>query len=130
MAHPGTVSADALEHDHAAMLRRWIWRDFVDIVLGIWLLASPATLGYRERALIWSDLVSGLLIVVLAILTLSPRFDLARWGICFAGIWLLFAPLIFWTRDAGAYANDMLVGALVIAFSVLIPMMPSRAHHE
>jgi hypothetical protein len=61
---------------------------------------------------------------------LSPRFDLARWGLCFSGIWLLVAPLIFWTNDAGAYANDTVVGALVIAFSVLIPMMPSRAHHE
>lgn len=43
---------------------------------------------------------------------------------------MLFAPLVFWSSDAGAYANDTLVGALVIAFSVLIPMMPSRAHHE
>ncbi len=116
--------------DHSAMLRQWIWRDFGNIVLGVWLLASPATLGYRDAAMIWSDVATGALIVILGILTLFPRFDLARWALCLAGIWLLFAPLVFWTRDAGAYANDTLVGALVIAFSVLIPMMPSRAHHE
>jgi uncharacterized membrane protein len=112
------------------MLRRWIWRDFANILLGTWLIASPATLGYRDAAMIASDLATGILIVILGVLTLSPRFDLARWGICFSGIWLLFAPLVFWTRDAGAYANDTVVGALVIAFSVLIPMMPSRAHHD
>jgi uncharacterized membrane protein len=117
-------------HDHAEMLRRWIWRDFTNITLGLWLVASPSTLGYRDTAMVWSDVGTGIVIVVLGLLTLSPRFDLARWGLCFAGIWLLFAPLVFWTRDAGAYANDTLVAALVIAFAVLIPMMPSRAHHE
>jgi hypothetical protein len=126
---------DAAHHastgqDHAEMLRRWIWRDFANIILGVWLLSSPATLGYRDDPLVWSDLASGSLIVALGLLTLSARFDLARWGLCAVGLWLLVAPLIFWTRDAAAYANDTLVGALVIAFSVLIPMMPSRAHHE
>ena len=112
------------------MLRRWIWRDFANILLGIWLLSSPATLGYRDDLLVWSDVTSGSLIVALGLLTLSSRFDLARWGLCGVGLWLLVAPLVFWTRDASAYANDTLVGALVIAFSVLIPMMPSHAHHE
>jgi hypothetical protein len=48
------------------MLRRWIWRDFANITLGVWLLSSPFTLGYTDRPLVWSDLVSGGLIVVLA----------------------------------------------------------------
>ncbi|HVS31891.1 MAG TPA: vitamin K epoxide reductase family protein [Thermoanaerobaculia bacterium] len=117
-------------HDHAEMLRRWMWRDFANITLGLWLLASPATLGYRSVAMVWSDVISGALIVVLGVLTLFPRCDLARWGLCFVGLWLLIAPLVFWTPDPGAYATDMLIGALVIAFSVLIPMMPSRAHHQ
>jgi hypothetical protein len=116
--------------DHAEMLRQWIWRDFANITLGVWLVASPFTLGYRDGAMIWSDLVTGLVIVLLGTLTLWPRFDLVRWGLCVTGIWLLLAPLVFWSRDASAYANDTLVGSLVIAFSVLIPMMPSHAHHE
>jgi hypothetical protein len=124
------ASHSTVGHEHAEMLRRWIWRDFADITLGFWLVASPATLGYRSVPMTWSDVVSGALIVVLGALTLSPRFDLARWGICLVGLWLLVAPLIFWTPDPGAYANDTLVGALVITFSVLVPMMPSRAHHQ
>jgi hypothetical protein len=116
--------------DHAEMLRRWIWRDFSNVTLGGWLIASPFTLGYRDAAMVWNDVLSGIVIAALGVLTLWPRFDLARWALCFSGIWLLFAPLVFWAADASAYANDTLVGALVIAFSVLIPMMPSRAHHE
>jgi hypothetical protein len=128
-AQARSAQAD-IGHDHAEMLRRWIWRDFSSIALGCWLIANAFTLGYRDAAMVWSDVGAGIVIVVLGVLTLWPRFDLARWGLCFSGIWLLFAPLVFWTRDAAAYANDTLIGALVIAFSLLIPMMPSRAHHD
>jgi hypothetical protein len=114
---------------HAEMVRKWSWRDFTNIILGCWLISSPFTLGYHDPRMIWSDVVSGLVVAVFAALVLSPRFDVLRWVLCFTGIWLLFAPLVFWTRDAAAYNNDSLVGALVIAFSVLIPMMPSRTHH-
>jgi uncharacterized membrane protein len=127
---PGRVPHLDIGKDHAEMLRRWIWRDFSNIALGFWLIASPFTLGYRDTATGWSDVTTGAVIIVLGALTLSPRFDLARWGLCLSGIWLLFAPLVFWTRDPGAYANDTIVGSLVIVFSVLIPMMPSRTHHE
>jgi len=116
--------------DHARMLRQWIWRDFLNIILGAWLVASPFTLGYRDVPMIWSDVLSGSTIVVLGLLTLSPRFEPARWGLCCVGLWLLCAPLVFWTPDPGAYANDTLVGSLVIGFSVLVPMMPGRAHYE
>src|SRR5687767_12450224 len=112
------------------MLRQWIWRDFANITLGVWLIASAFTFRYTETTSFWSDIFSGAVIAVLGILTLFPRFDSARWGLCAVGIWLLLAPLLFWTRSAAVYANDVLVGSLVIAFSVLIPMMPSRAHHE
>jgi hypothetical protein len=118
--------------DHAEMIRRWAWRDFATIILGVWLISSPFTMGYRhsEPLLAWSDILSGAAIVVLAALALDPRFDLARWGVCAAGLWLLFAPLVFWARTAAAYNNDTLIGALVVTFSVLVPMMPGRAHHR
>lgn len=122
------------EHDHATMMRdmlaQWVWRDFANIILGLWLLTAPFTFGYRSAAMTWSDIISGAIIALLGVMTLWPRLDLARWGICFTGLWLLFAPLVFWSPDAAGYANDTLIGALVIAFSVLIPMMPGKAHHK
>jgi uncharacterized membrane protein len=132
-----TASASAASHaahaqgaTHAEMLEQWRWRDYATIALGVWLLASPAASGYFSTWEGWSDIASGAAIVAFGILTLSPRFDLARWGICLVGVWLLFAPLLFWTKHAAAYATDTLIGTLVISFSVLIPMMPGRTHHE
>ena len=133
--------------------RKMLWPHYVNIVLGLWLAASPFALGYisdfapdanvlrvmqerslpsfewRNLAMTWSDSVSGALIVIFSILAASAsrRFSWAQWANAAVGFWLLFAPLVFWTPLPEAYANDTLVGALVIAFSVLIPMMPGMS---
>lgn len=128
-----------------------LWVHFGTIALGCWLLSSPATLGYLEpgnfgpevaritaernlappeiRAawMMWSDLLNGALLVMLGTLSLSWRWRYAQWGTCLVGIWLLFAPLLLWAPDAASYANDTLIGALAIAFAILIPMMPGMS---
>jgi len=136
MTKPGT-SGDAHEMTmpgmsmsgggHGEMMwRESLWASFVNLLLGVWLVTSPFSLGYRSAAMTWSDVSSGSLIILFSLLSASKGFvgTLARWANCFVGIWLLFAPLVFWTPDAAAYTNDTLVGALVIAFAILVTMMP------
>jgi uncharacterized membrane protein len=113
------------EH-HARML----WTHFANITLGLWLLVSPAQWVYGSTGLVWSDLVSGALLVAFGTLSLSLRYDQWRWGVCAVGLWLLLAPLVFWAPTAASYANDTLVGTLAVAFSVLVPGMPGKAHHR
>src|ERR671910_62864 len=48
----------------------------------------------------------------------------ARWACAAVGLWVLFAPLAFWTTSASAYAVDTLIGMLVVAFAVIIPPTP------
>lgn len=125
-----------------------LWVHFLNILLGAWLLTSPFAFGsfdatgfsdavlrvtaergladpaLRSQWLAWSDIASGLLIMLFGALSLSPRFSWAQWANTAVGTWLLFAPLLFWAPSAAVYANDTLVGALVIAFAILVPMMP------
>jgi uncharacterized membrane protein len=69
-----------------------------------------------------------LLITVFGSFSLSKRTSWwAQWANTFVGLWLLFAPMIFWTPSGAQYLNDMLVGSAVIAFSVLVPMMPGMS---
>lgn len=128
------------------------WAHFANIMLGAWLLTSPAILGYmdfgpddldlarlaaerelpavewRNLAMTVSDAVSGLLVMLFGALSLSRRtYWWAQWANAAVGFWLLMAPLIFWAPSPGAYANDSLIGALVIAFAVLVPMMPGMS---
>src|SRR5688572_20464303 len=112
--------APSCQKQHAEVL----WVHCVNLVLGAWLLSAPATLGYLNPALMWSDVLSGVLILLFAGLSLSPRNLWAPWAVSAVGLWLLFAPLVFWAPTAAAYANDTLVGALVIAFAVGIPPAP------
>ncbi len=123
MTHGGVAGMSGGDHAQA-MYRDSLWASFVNLLLGIWLITSPPTLGY-EGNLALSDYVSGALIIVLSVLAFVPRLNTyARWAVCFVGVWLLFAPLVFWTPSAAAYMNDSLVGALVIAFAILVTMMP------
>src|SRR3972149_1658375 len=99
------------------------WSQIPLIVLGLWLIASPFTLGYRSVLLTWSDVISGILVIALAVIAFRTGRAWAAWANTFVGLWLAFAPLAFWAPDAAAYANDTLVGMLVIVFAVLIPMV-------
>ncbi|MEW6737559.1 MAG: vitamin K epoxide reductase family protein [Acidobacteriota bacterium] len=104
--------------------QRTRWAHYTNIVLALWLISSPFTLAYRSDAMVWSDIISGFVIAVFSILSLSPRNLWAPYLVSFTGLWLLFAPLVFWAPTVAAYSNDTLVGSLVIAFSFVIPGMP------
>lgn len=129
-----------------------LWVHFANVLLGAWLAVSPFAFGLFEpqdftdtmmrvtaersladpaqRApwLAWSDMVTGAAIVLFGALSLSRRFSWAQWANGIAGVWLLFAPLVFWSPSAAVYAQDTLIGALVIAFALLVPMMPGMSH--
>jgi nucleoside-diphosphate-sugar epimerase/uncharacterized membrane protein len=148
MQHDGE-HPDMMVEDH----RKMLWPHYLNLMLGFWLLTSPFTLGYlsdfvpdanqlrvmaerglpafelRNLLMTWSDVISGILVIVFSALSANAwrRYPWAQWANAFVGLWLLFAPLVLWTPLPEAYANGTLVGMLVIALSVLIPMMPGMS---
>ncbi|OZA71936.1 MAG: DNA polymerase III subunit epsilon, partial [Sphingomonadales bacterium 39-62-4] len=142
--------------DHMTMMdrdeRRARWALYANIGLGLWLASSPLiydsvttesvgeaarfvtvdrglpSVEWRANALSISDFVSGLAIALFGVLSLWPRTKTwAQWAVAFVGIWLFFAPLIFWSPSAAQYNNNLLIGSAVIALSVLVPMMPGMS---
>lgn len=129
-----------------------LWPHFVNLMLGAWLVGSAFAFGAfdapafgeavmrvtadrgladpaeRMAWLGWSDIAAGTLIMLFSVLSLSQqRFRWAPWANTAVGVWLLFAPLVFWSPSAAIYTNDTLIGALVIAFAILVPMMPGMS---
>ena len=100
------------------------WTHATNIFLGFFLIAAPFTFGYSSEAMTYSDIISGGLLIVFSLLSANPFRLWAPWASSFVGVWLLFAPLAFWSPDASAYITDSIVGILAIGFSVLIPEMP------
>ncbi len=152
-AEPSTHEHGSGDHAEMATHMReghfkLLWVHWLNILLGAWLVASPFAFGafgqtefsaavlqvtvdrgladpaLRSMLLGTSDIVSGLLVMLLGALSLSPRFSWAQWANAAVGTWLLFAPLVFWAPSAATYTNDTFTGALVIAFAILVPMMP------
>ena len=111
---PGTMM---LNHP---LKERWI--QYPIIVLGLWLMASPATFGYGSTAMAWSDIITGAVLIALASLTLFARNPWGSYANAFVGLWLLMAPLVFHAPTAEAYLNDTIVGILVITFTVIVMM--------
>ncbi|WP_338875107.1 vitamin K epoxide reductase family protein [Spirosoma sp. SC4-14] len=131
---------DMLHKHHMQTL--WIY--WLVVLLGFWVLLAPLTFDYgknpvmpsggrsvwlplaeRVQALRWSDIVSGILLIIFGYRSLTPNRPISVWICCFVGIWLSMAPLVLWSPSAAAYLNDTLVGVLVIGFTVLVPGMPN-----
>ncbi|WP_111412289.1 NAD-dependent epimerase/dehydratase family protein [Billgrantia lactosivorans] len=121
------VNPERVLEDHQAHVQRehyrFLWAHFFNVGLGAWLVASPATLGYGGGLAV-SDMVSGLLLALFGALSLSLKLSWARWTCALVGLWVLFAPLVFWSDSAAAYLNGTLVGTLAIGFSALVRPAP------
>ena len=94
------------------------WAHLVNAALGFWLITSPPILSYESTALVWSDVLTGVVLVFAGLFSASWRFEMARWVAAAAGFWLLWAPLIFWAPTAEAYLNQTLVGSLVLGLAL------------
>ncbi len=142
------------QEDRLSMLnmhhQQTLWVYWTIVLLGVWMFVSPLTLGYgnpqlwvdpsggrgvwfsdqthtalRATLMIWSDIICGALLLVFGWRSLTPNRPVSLWVCCFVGIWLTMAPLFFWSPTAVAYLNDTVVGALLIALTILIPGMPN-----
>ncbi len=95
------------------------WVHVANLLLGLWLIGTAPALGTIEPALFWSDLVSGAAIMLFS--ALAARHAWAAWTVAGVGLWVMSAPLVFWASNAAVYNNDLLVGALVVTFAVIVP---------
>ncbi|MBW3625282.1 MAG: vitamin K epoxide reductase family protein [Armatimonadetes bacterium] len=126
----GTASSDPQnspedrQDNGVSLNQRVLWPHYINLIWGVWLIASPVTFGYESAALTWSDMISGALVLLLTGITLLWKQWWAPWGTGIVGFWLLFAPLVFWAPSAGIYANDTLMGLLVVGFALLAPGVP------
>jgi hypothetical protein len=71
--------------------QRELWSTFAVMILGLWLVSSPATFGYEDVAMRINDIASGVLLIITGLLSINLHRTWAPWVTCAIGIWLLFA---------------------------------------
>ncbi len=105
---------------------RLLWTYMVNCILGVWLISSPHLFDYQSSALAVSDTIAGVLIIIFELLAFASERAVLRWGTPVVAFWLLFAPLVFWSKTPAVFLLDTLIACLVIVFSILVPGVPGR----
>lgn len=95
-----------------------MWIRLVNAALGIWLMAAPAVLGYGAPAAT-NDRIVGPAVATFGIVAMAGATRPARWGNTVFGAWLLVAPWLLGYATWTTRLNDVLVGAVVIAVSLV-----------
>ncbi len=103
---------------------QYIWTRYVMFALGFWLMVTPWTFAQHSMLVTFNNIFCGILVMILSFLSLKRNRAWAPWLICIIGIWLQFAPLLFWAPNAVGYLNDTSTGVLLILLSVIIPGIP------
>lgn len=89
----------------------------ITIFAGAWLFATTLTFGPDSLAMLLSDLLCGILLMVFGGLVFRSTHPAWGWAICGVGLWLQIAPLIFWAPLAVTYITNTLVGVVAILLS-------------
>jgi uncharacterized membrane protein len=113
-----------MEFTAEEMHTRFLWTRYVMFGIGFWLMVNPATFEQHSRYMAASEVITGILVMILSLISLSPKRLWAPWALCALGVWLQVAPLVFWAPAASGYLNDTACGAMLILFSIIIPGTP------
>ena len=94
-----------------------MWIQAIAATVGIWLMASPAALGYGPPAATNAWIV-GPLIFTFACIAAAEATRSVRWANVPLGVWLLVAPILLQFSGPAAI-NCAVVGAATIVLSAI-----------
>jgi uncharacterized membrane protein len=112
------------------MHTRFLWTRYVMFGIGFWLMVTPATFAQHSLTVTSNEFICGLLTMIFSLLSLSLTRIWSPWFLCAIGVWLQFAPLIFWAPNAVGYLNDTSCGALLILLSIIVPGTPGGVEQK
>ncbi|MGD8429947.1 MAG: SPW repeat protein [Ectothiorhodospiraceae bacterium] len=106
------------------------WHDWVMLLFGLWLIASPFVLGSTAvgGAAVWNPVIVGIAVGVFAIAVLSQPHQWEEWINLVLGAWLILAPFVLgFSGIAAATWNHVILGLLVGADAIWA-LVDMRSH--
>lgn len=102
------------------------WQDSLSLILGLWLFVSPWVLDFSAVEIaMWNAVIVGLVIAMMALMTLVEFHDWEEWADMIVGAWLVISPwLLGFTDPEGVVAagtatwNTVIVGVLVLGLAL------------
>jgi SPW repeat len=94
------------------------WEDWCNWLLGIWLCISPWALRFDlETTATRTAVISGILIILAEVVSLSIFRVWEEWITVILGVWLVLCPWILNISSSVARVNLTVVGVLVMALA-------------
>ena len=90
---------------------------WVNILVGLWIVISPFVLGLHAPKAIWNNVVTGILVVALAVIRWAIGQPGWSWINLFLGIWLVISPFALVLGTAAMW-NNVILGIIVGAFAL------------
>lgn len=107
------------------VLRVWIirreifmWARIINLVIGVWLMAAPAALGYAGTRAADHDRIVGPILASIACIAIWETTRPLRWVNLVIGGWLVLAPWVLGFPPAATW-NAVLAGAVVAGLSLV-----------
>jgi hypothetical protein len=92
-----------------------MWPPLGNLVIGLWLMSSPAVLGYSGHAAL-CDHIIGPIVASVSTMVIWEVLRSLRWLNFMLGAWLLISPWIL-VHDTVETVNHSLAGILVMVFA-------------
>jgi hypothetical protein len=95
-----------------------MWAQLINAVIGIWLMISPSFLSYNDSGTDNCH-IFGPIVVTFAFVALWEATRMVRKANVLFGLWFLLAPWVLGYEQTPPIVNDMVCGAMIIAFSFI-----------
>jgi SPW repeat len=99
-------------HDGSTSGNSWI-----NILLSIWVIVSPFVLAFHSSKATWSNVVTGALVGILALIRWGVQQTGWSWLNLILGMWLVISPFVLFF-SAAAMWNNVILGILIAAFAL------------
>ncbi|HVU22517.1 MAG TPA: SPW repeat protein [Opitutus sp.] len=89
----------------------------INLILGAWLFISNWIIGYTMLGILWSNVIAGAVIFILAAIRLGARSHAGApsWINALIGAWVIISPFAFNASVAQRW-NCVIAGAIVVIF--------------
>ena len=98
-----------------------MWQDWLNFLLGLWMVISGFLPGvvHNKSVSLWNDLIVGVLVLIFGAWVASKKWP--EWINVILGIWLIIAAFI--PSVVTAAANNIIVGILIAIFGIWAAFM-------
>ena len=104
-----------------AVTQQTRWQDWVNLLLGIWLVIAPwVGIGVgRGNAAAWNSYIFGAAVIIFAVAAMSRSQIWEEWVNLILGLWLILAPFALHFTDQPASMWNQIIVGIVVGISAL-----------